>query len=85
MFKCLPLQGNEGGVRREVSLERKDTCLKYLLLAQYRAMCEMLPIFPLIQTKYAASVVIPILQIRKLRFREHKNQPRSGRTSTPAG
>lgn len=30
----------------------------------------MLPTFPFIQTEYDAGVVIPILQIRKLRFRE---------------
>lgn len=59
------------GVRREASVERKGTCIE---CAQYCAMCEMLPVFRLIQTKYDASVVIPILQIRKLRFREHKNQ-----------
>lgn len=49
----------------------KDTHIKHLLCAKHYAVWEF-HIFPLIHTDYDAGVIIPILQIRILRFRENK-------------
>lgn len=50
----------------------KDTYIKHLLCAKHYAVWEKFHVFPLIHTDYDAGVVIPILQIRILRFRENK-------------